>query len=394
MLPFESLDRLFDSLLEIPSVNPPGEEPLVADFLQRLFAEPGRRCGHDKGPELRLQHVKGGRSNLIATWTWGPGPGAGPVLLFNTHMDVNNPHGQTWLTDPFKPVRSGGRVYARGAADAKGSLAAMLWAIASCEREPGGLQGSLVLTAVMGEESGGEGTLALMESGGIRADGAVVGEPTELRVLAANKGTFMRRLTFHGRAAHSGQSHLGDNAVTKAARFVMAASEVDKRLKQRPHPLVGTASMTVTLINGGTVQNTVPDKCTVTLDRRLVPGETHDAARAELAEILKSHPDFADVDVEETVASFPCESPLDSKIVRAASAAVESVLGHGAPEAQPGGFPAGCDMSKLVLLGGIPSVILGPGSLREAHSPNEWVEMKQVEQAARIYEAVIRSFLS
>lgn len=386
MLSFSSLDALFDGLLEIPSVNPPGKEPLVAEFLQRILAEPG--AGGQR-PAVRLQHVKDGRSNLIASWAWG----AGPALLFNTHMDVNNPFGQAWLTDPFKPVRQGGRVYARGAADAKGSLAAMLWAIASCAREPGSLRGSLTLTAVMGEESGGEGTLALMEAGDVRADGAVVGEPTELHVLAANKGTFMRRLTFHGVAAHSGQSHLGDNAITKAARFVTAASVADQELKRTPHPLVGAASMTVTLINGGTVQNTVPDRCTVTVDRRLVPGETHETARAELAAMLEGDADFADVDVEETVASFPCESPLDSRIVRVASGAVRSVLGPNAAQARPGGFPAGCDMSKLVLLGGIPSVILGPGSLSQAHSPNEWVEMSQVGQAAQIYEAIIRDFL-
>lgn len=383
---FSSIDELLEALLEIPSVNPPGKEPLLADFLAPLLAEPdqsGRRA------IVKLQPVKDGRSNLVAFWDWGPGP----VLLLNTHLDVNNPANQVWLTDPFKPVRRDGRVYARGAADAKGSLAAMLWAIAACRRDPQGLNGRVILTAVMGEESGGEGTLALMEAGGVDADGAVVGEPTGLRVLAANKGTFIRRLVFHGVAAHSGQSHLGTNAITKAARFVVAADRVDRELRRRLHPLVGAPSMTVTLINGGTVQNTVPDRCAVTVDRRLVPGETHEMARVELAEVLASSPDFAGVDIDEIVATFPCESPLGSRIVEVALAAVRSVLGECAEQARPGGFPAGCDMSKLVLLGRIPSVILGPGSLTEAHSPNEWVELDQVIRAAEIYERLIRGFL-
>lgn len=380
--PYPDLPAWFDALLAVPSVNPPGREPLMAEFLAPVLAA--------LGADVTLQPVKGERANLIAVWDWGPGP----ALLFNTHLDVNNPVGQAWTSDPFVPVRRDGRVYARGAADAKGSLAAMTWAAARAAAEPEGLHGRLILTLVMGEESGGEGTLALMEDKAVAADGAVVGEPTGLRILAGNKGTFIRRLVFRGLAAHSGQSHLGRNAITAAARFVTAAAALDRDLQARPHPLVGSPSFTVTLIQGGTLQNTVPDRCVVTVDRRLVPGETHAQAREELTDLLDREGLAADVaSVEEVVATFPCESPLGARIVEIAAAAVRAVLGQDAHQAVPGGFPGGCDMSKLVLLGGIPSVILGPGSLAQAHAPDEWVEESQVELAALLYEETIRRFL-
>ncbi|MCL4514258.1 MAG: M20 family metallopeptidase [Firmicutes bacterium] len=370
----------FFSLLKIPSVNPPGRERLMTDFLPTVLT--------GWGGAVRAQEVRDGRCNLLAEWNFGPGP----VLMFNTHLDVNNPEGQKWETDPFSPAERDGRIYARGAADAKGSLAAMTWACRRLAANPEGLHGKIVFAGVMGEESGGEGTLSLVRQGSVHADGAVVGEPTGLEVAVANKGTFIRRIVFKGRSAHSGEAHLGENAVIPAAGFVLAAERANAVLRQKSNRYVGSASLTVTLINGGNLQNTVPDRCSVTFDRRLIPGETHDSAREELQSLLGQEGLSRHVEsLEELVASFPCESPAESAVVTASLGAAREAWN---PDARLRGFSAGSDMSKLVLLGKIPSVILGPGKLAQAHIPDEFVEMREVEAAVKVYELLARRFLT
>lgn len=354
------------ALIACKSPTPPGDVSPVVDFIVPRLRRAGAR--------VDLPEPEPGRPNVIATWDFGPGP----TLCFNTHTDVNDPAGQAWSTPPFQGVLDGAgrRVYGRGACDAKGSLAAMLAAVEALAADATGLSGRLVLTAVMGEEAGGVGTLHLVRSG-FRADAAVVGEPTNLKVLSAHKGTFMRKVAIRGRSAHSGQADLGRNAIHDAAALVARWEALDARLRDRPHPRVGRASAQATLITGGTRQNTIPESATLVLDRRLVPGETHELARAELAAILvelsESRPGFSLAGVEELVATLPSETPADTPIVELALAARNARLAP--PQQEPGGFPGGCDMGKLRLLAGIPTVILGPGSLDEAHVPDQFVEV-------------------
>ena len=365
-------------LVRIPSTNPPGNEHLIAPYLANFLRE--------LGAQITCQEVYPGRSNIIGEWSWG----RGHRLLFNTHMDVHNPEGQVWSMDPFEPVLHNGRLYGRGTADAKGSLAAMLCAIERLVQDPRGLKGTLLFTIVMGEESGGHGTAHLISSG-CAADGAVVGEPTELQIKAANKGTFIRRISFTGRAAHSGQSHLGINAIEPACQLLQRVFAYQEEvLSRQKHHLVGNPSLIPTLIGGGTAQNTVPGSCYVVLDRRLVPGESHDFARQELADLIEQA-GVADrvYSIEEIVKTDPCETALDSAVVLAAQQSLDK---HG-KATEVGGFPAGCDMSKLVLWAGIPSVILGPGSLAQAHGPDEYVEVEQVRVVTLVYEDMARSFL-
>jgi acetylornithine deacetylase/succinyl-diaminopimelate desuccinylase-like protein len=309
-------------------------------------------------------------------------------------MDVNGVTGQNWSFDPWRPFVRDDRVWGRGTCDAKGSLAAMLCAMERLAADPAGLTGKLTLTAVMGEEAGGIGSLHLVKAG-FQADGAVVGEPTGNQVLCAHKGTFMRRVTLHGKGAHSGRPELGVNAINAGAALVTLWDLLHADLLQRPHPLVGPASAVVTLIDGGTRQNTVPDRCSVLLDRRLIPGETHAQARAELTAVLETlsrqHPDVRIDPPEEVVATVPSETDPTAAIVAAALAARSAVTNL---ISLPGGFSAGCDMSKLVLHAGIPTVICGPGSLSEAHAPDEFVPAQEVSEAAEIYRLTALRFLA
>jgi acetylornithine deacetylase/succinyl-diaminopimelate desuccinylase-like protein len=179
-----------------------------------------------------------------------------------------------------------------------------------------------------------------------------------------------------------------------AARFIVEYEKLNERLARSPHPLLGPASAAATIMRGGTRQNTIPDQAEIIIDRRLIPGETHQDADRELeailAELKTSVPELKLDPVEVVVATIPSGTDASERIVRTALEAVAGVTGE--PQ-QPQGFPAGCDMSKLVTIAGIPTVIVGPGSLTEAHAPDEFVEIAQVERAVLIYEQIARRFL-
>ena len=367
-------------LIRIPSTTPPIHVRPVVEALLR-FAE-------DAHARAQTQEVQPGKENCLLTFDFGPGK----TLVFNTHMDVNNPSGQVWDFDPCTPFEDAGRIYGLGACDAKGSLAAMLTAIENVLASPEGVSGKLILTAVMGEEAGGLGSLFLCNAG-LEADGAVVGEPTELALCTVHKGTYMRRVTFTGKAVHSARSRMGVNAIDHAVRFCAAYGQLQKALEAHPHPILGPADASVTLISGGTRQNTIPESCQVLIDRRLLPGETHHKADLELEAILaqlKTEIPELSAGVETVVATVPSETASCERIVRCAQAAIAEETGRAA---EPTGFCGGCDMSKLVNISHIPTVIFGPGSMENAHSPNEFVEIRQLEQAAGVYERLIRAFL-
>lgn len=378
------MSPLLSALVEcvsLPTPQPPGDTGPVCDWLEAW----ARRFGAD----VVRQTVESGRDNLLITLDFGPGPS----LLFNSHMDVNSPAGQKWERDPFTPSVVGSRLYGVGSADTKGSLTAMLYAMERIAAQPARLKGKITLSAVMGEEAGGLGSLFLVRHG-IAADGAVVGEPTGLEVAVAHKGTYMRKVRFQGCAAHSGSPQLGINAILHAAAFCLEYDKLNEHFRRQPNPYLGPANASVTLISGGTRQNTIPESAEVLVDRRLIPGETHENADRELEAIIgkmeKTVPHFHVSSVKTVVSTIPSQTPERAKIVQVALQSAGEVLRR---EKKPVGFSAGCDMSKLVTMAGIPTVILGPGSLHEAHSPNEFVEIVQVEQAAAIYERIGRKFL-
>ena len=375
----ELTDKLMQ-LIRMPSTTPPIHVKPVVEALTRF--------ARDAGAQVTTQEVQPDKPNCILTFDFGPGR----TLVLNTHMDVNNPSGQIWDFDPFTPFANSGKLYGLGACDAKGSLAAMLTAIEAVLAAPGDVGGKLVLTAVMGEEAGGLGSLHLCNAG-LSADGAVVGEPTGLALCTVHKGTYMRKVFFQGRAVHSARSRAGINAIDHAVRFCSMYRRLQGELERSPHPILGPADASVTLISGGTRQNTIPESCWVLIDRRLLPGETHEKADRELDAILRSlraEIPEADVRVETVVATVPSETSPSERIVRCAQDAIAAVTGKAV---SPTGFCGGCDMSKLVNISHIPTVIFGPGSMENAHSPNEFVDLAQLETAARVYERLIRRFL-
>lgn len=385
-MPGDVIDRtevigLLSELVRIPSVNPrmgdgSGEEKIALYLVDRI---------RSLGLTPTITEVQPGRPNVLVTM---PGQPGGPHILFEAHTDTVSPsHGQV---EPFSPRMVGDRLYGRGSCDTKASIAAALLALASVlpVRER---RATISLAFTMGEELAHEGVAHLMASG-FRADAAVVGEPTGLDVVAAHKGVVRWRMTVLGRAAHSSNPDKGCNAILKMAAVIRLLEEkLIPQFQQRSHPLLGHPTLSVGQIKGGLQVNVVPDRCTIDVDRRLLPGETWVGVRRELEVLLgslrASDPDLQ-VEIEEpyqSVASMV--TPPDASIVRIAQEAVRRI--HGQRPVR--GVAFGTDAAELSARG-IPCVVLGPGDIAQAHTSDEYVEIQQVVKAAAIYREIMLNF--
>lgn len=366
----------------IDSQNPPGNEQEVAGFL----AELAQRFG----AEVRIQEVVPGRPNVLAAFTFGEGP----ALMLTAHSDtVPITPGAT--RDLLRATLEDGFLYGRGACDDKGPLLAML---AGCrlaaERHATGrrLAGTVWFAGVMGEESGGEGTRFLSKAGPL-PDFAVVGEPTELEPVLGHKGSYRKRFRFHGRAAHSSDPSLGENAAYHAARFVTAVEELNEVLEDVKHPLFGQAVVSANVIRGGDKVIVVPDLCEVDVDRRLLPGEGEDVAQAEMDEILDSLRDryaALRVDVQDLgMGKAPAQTAPDHPLAQHLKASIEGVTRR---PTEFSGYRAGTDMTFLSAAG-VPTVIFGPGSISDAHTVDEKISLEQFDLSIEIYAQLIERVL-
>ena len=376
------LVSLLRDLVSIPSVNTAYQANLsereLGRYVQDFFARLGLSCV--------TQEVFPGRENVIARLD---GSRPDRTLLFEAHMDTVSVTGMT--IDPFNPKIEGDRLYGRGSCDTKAGLAAMMHALKTIAQGHMTPRATILLAATIDEEHAFRGVTRLVESG-LRANGAIVSEPTQLQIVVAHKGCVRWKIRTCGRAAHSYKVHLGINAITKMAK---ALGAFEKRLGAayagRLHPLLGVPTFNVGLIEGGIQLNTVPDSCTIQVDRRLLSGETHEAVYSEFQEVLadleREDPEFLAVMEPPLLESLPLETPGGDSIVTVAREACSHVLG----DARLVGVPYGTDASRLSRAG-IPSIVLGPGSIDQAHTAAEYVEIEQVVQAAGIYADIMRSF--
>jgi acetylornithine deacetylase len=378
MIERKAIVELLSELVRIPSVNPrmaggAGEQALARSVAERLR-------GLGLTPEI--VEVEADRPNVVAT---APGAPGGPHLVFEAHLDTVSPaHDQR---DPFVPRLEGDRLFGRGACDTKASMAAMLLAFESV-RAVRARRATLTLAFLMGEELGHEGARHLVRSG-FRADGAVVGEPTGLQVIVAHKGVLRWRMTALGQAAHSAHPDRGRNAIVAMARIIRALDEeLIPRLAERWHPLLGPPTLSIGRIEGGTQVNVVPDRCTIDLDRRVLPGESWADVRAEVEGVLRAP--GAGIPEDSLLIEAPyqdnagMETAPDAPIVRLARDAVRRVD----TDRPLGGVPY-CTDAAAFAAAGIPCVVLGPGDIAQAHTSAEYVDIPQVIRAAEIYREMM-----
>lgn len=302
-------------------------------------------------------------------------------------MDTVSVKGMT--IPPFEPAIADGRLHGRGSVDDKAGLAAMMHAVAAIH-ESGELPPcEVLLAAVVDEEFSFRGVVKFCE--GLRADAAIVAEPTEMRAVIASKGTLRWRIVVRGRAAHSAKPHLGINAVNHMARIVLELENDHAALVSRPHPLLGPATCNVGVIRGGVQVNFVPDECAIEIDRRMLPGETAASVLSHYQGIIDTikerHRDLDAVMEPPMLVDEALETPADSAIARVASDTLRTMGLDGTP----GGVPFCSDASKLSRAG-VPTIIFGPGSIDRAHVADEYVEIDQVEQAAEFHRSMLMSF--
>lgn len=375
-LGLRSLTDTLRQLVAIDSVNPDHGGPVGGErrviewagaFVERLGLEP------------EIVDAAPGRPNLRVKLD---GEQPGPPLLLTTHIDTVSVKGMD--VDPFGAEVRGGRLYGRGATDAKAQAAAMLHAMAAWADSGRRPPRSIELALVVGEETDFIGSKALLANG-VHAAGIVVGEPTNLRVVTTHKGCVRWWIRFEGRSAHSAKPHLGVNAIGAAAELI---HEIDRRyadlLRERSDAMLGPATINVARIEGGDQANLVPDRCRILLDRRTLPGETEQGVLDEMNSLFdaarKQFDMFHAIQEPPYLVAAPVRTDPDHPLVRQ----VQSVAADLGRPADPIGVDYATDASILAATG-LPIVVVGPGSIDQAHRSDEFVQLDEVVAGAQFY---------
>lgn len=371
----ESVRTLLCDLVAIPSHG--ANEGPILDYLATRFRA--------QAIPTRITRLDGRPLNLVAEI------GAGPrAIILNSHVDTVPPGDPAlWQSDPLAPVEREGRIYGRGAEDAKGCLAAMIVAFEALAARWAELPVRVILMAVGAEERGGLGT-KLEVAEGLRADAAIVGESTRLEPKLAHKGVLRLEVEVQGKAAHASDPEAGVNAVTAMAPVIAALDRLAAEVRTREERYTGRASLVISTIQGGVALNVIPASCVLSIDRRVLPTETEAEATQEiLRTVTDALPAGRGARVAVRTVRFVAPSATDAgaPIVAAAEAAAARLLGRPVTAT---GFTATCDMTYLVNQGGIPSVILGPGEIDVAHQANEYIEVEQLAQAVALYLETLR----
>lgn len=377
---------LTQQLVRIPSINPMNRpvfgpefrEGRVTDFLQQL------------AQSLQLSwerhRVLPERDNLLIRIE-GQGPLASQLLLLEVHQDTVPTDGMT--IEPFSATIENNRIYGRGSCDVKGGMAAFLTTVATLAKRSAP-RPTIVLACTVNEENGFDGVRHLRDlwkSGQSHLlprapDIALVAEPTELDVVVAHKGTIRWRCHAHGRAAHSSNPEAGDNAIYRMARVLQAferyaKAEIPSELR---HPLVGRPTLSIGTILGGISVNTVPDICSIEIDRRLLPEESPANARAHIEQFLATHLNDPLVEQEPPFLTSPgLSSANNGPLAESLQRSIRNQGVKGICKGVPFGTDAG-----TISAAGVPVVVFGPGSIEQAHTKDEWIDIDSLHKAVDI----------
>lgn len=386
----------------LDSLNSVVSESEIIDFIGELVKKPSyngvknqetevAKCIYDlfvkEGIEAKIVHVEDGRSNIIAKLK---GDNDGKTLLLTGHMDTVPPYD---MVDPFNLKNDGEKLMGRGVVDMKGQLACMIYSMIAIKRSKLKLNGDVVFAGVIDEEEKSLGTIDLIENG-IKADVAIVGEPTNLDICVAHRGLEWFELYFKGKTVHGGAQNDGINAILKASNFIQRVEEkLIPKIEKEKHHIIGTSSMNYGVISGGTQPSTVAGDCILKIDRRWVPGIKYDAIVQEYKDIIdelskeddKFECSLKVMDVSLMKKGYvhePMEIDINHSIVNIVQTKTQEVLGK-IPELTY--FPAWSDGGLLSSYANIPTIVFAPGNLKTAHSADEQLEINQILPATLIY---------
>ncbi len=374
-------EKILAEMIRINSVNPdlvPGGcgELEIARYMESLFVK--------EGMEAEVQILEGSRANIVARLS---GTRPGKVLMLNGHLDTVGIEG---MDRPLEPYVEGTRMYGRGSGDMKAGLAAIFLAMKALKDAGQPLYGEILFTGVADEEYKSIGTEAAAAR--YRADAAIIAEPTHGDVVIAHKGFIWMNIEFRGIAAHGSNPMAGIDAIAKAGRFLVAMEEYGQKvLTRRSHPLLGHPSLHASLIQGGRELSTYPDRCLLSLEIRILPGETLAMYEEDIQKILEAvaclDPDF-DAEAEVTFFRPPMEAQENEPIVQSVLAGASQAAGQRPKLAGTSGWLD----SAILQEAGIPTVIYGPlGS--GYHGLTEYADLDSVIQVAQGLYAAARDFL-
>lgn len=375
-MPPSNVIELAQQLVRIPSVNPDGDPgtaatgegqcaAFVADYLQSI------------GASAVLEEVLPGRPNVIGRFpTDSPGK---PKILFAPHTDTVGVGGMT--IDPFGGELRDGRLWGRGASDTKGSMASMLWALHAMGDEIARLPVEVHFVGFMSEESSQLGSRHFAERYQDYAL-ALIGEPTSLKTVHKHKGCLWADVITQGVSVHGATPELGVNAITKMSKLIGLLDEEFRELLMEVGGVdetLGHSTLNISMINGGTRSNIVPNLCTLRLDIRTTPQlHAHIGALPLLTEFIGRH------DPEAEVAMFSDAPPLNTP---GDNALVQKLVACGASLT---GAPWFCDAAYLAEAG-MPAIAIGPGSIAQAHTKDEWIATADLEAGVTFFQTWLRS---
>lgn len=365
--------ELLQELIRIPSVNPDGEPGTERTGEADLAAYVAAFLREECGAEVELEEVLPGRPNLLGRFPGGSSGGRKVVL--GPHLDTVGVAGM--VIDPFGGEVREGKIWGRGASDTKGSLAAMLWALRE-ERRQGGGDG-VMFAGFMGEESAQHGSRHFARHHAEEAGFGVIGEPTEMQVVRAHKACWWLGVKVKGRAAHSSKPELGDNAVLKMADLIGKLNgEMARRLPGFADDVLGCPTLSINQCQGGVRANVVPDECGIVVDVRATPA-LHDYGVPRLLGECLAATGHESAAVRVIGQSPVLKTDPEHEMIRRLCS-----LGAGLAVA-----PWFCDAGWLAEAG-IPAIAIGPGSIDQAHTVDEWIRVAELEEGARFFARFLR----
>lgn len=366
----------FDTVVPRTSGRAEAERPL-AEYLAQLADQ--------WGFELRWLPVPNGAPNLLIEHCADP---AAPWLMFDSHLDTVGVTGMT--VEPFQLTARAGRLHGRGTCDTKGSGAAMFWALREYARS-GDRGPNVALLFSVGEEDQQIGARMFVAEHlpalTWRPAAIIVGEPTLMNVVAGTNGFVRWQIRTTGKAAHSSAPHQGRNAIADMARVIVAIEEDYIARLAAAHPLTGKAACCLTRIHGGVQVNIVPESCVLDIDRRVAPGEDLADVIPAVQRVLQP---LLDADCELSIVHEHAESapPLDPEPNLPLARKSVAALGAAGIDSKIAGAPYTTNANHYGLAG-LPTVILGPGDITQAHTADEWIEEKQLELGVRGYRRLM-----
>lgn len=365
--------EIFEALMAQNTINPPGNEKRGALCLKEIFDREGIPC--------EVQDLGDNRANFIASFGEGD-----KILEYSGHLDVV-PCVGNWQHTAIGTTEEGELIYGRGACDMKGGVAAMCSAAISMFRDKTPLNGQIRLTFVADEEDANLGMHAFLDSHKA-ATYTILGEPTDLHVAIAHRGVGRYYIDLLGHACHAALRSTEETAVAKAARAVMAIEDLNKQLESMTHDVLPSPSIVVTMVQGYEKDNVVPGKVRLLVDFRVLPGMTEPQTRKLVQDALDAH---GIVGFELTKHFFMPGGEV-AQAHPFVSACVEQAEKLNERKEAPQAFGASCEQCFLVEAGSA-TVVIGPGSLDQAHTVDEFVEKAQLLRAAKLYREIAMDVL-